>query len=70
MRTDKTAKQSILVMSSLVFFLAALRPLGGLVAATQYCSKPFQYHPVLERALVIHGTPLYASIAAPRLATG
>ena len=70
MRADKTAKQSILVTASIVLFLAALPALGGLVAATQYCSKPFQYHPVLGRALVIHGTPLYASIAAPRLATG
>jgi len=60
MRADKTVNQSILVTGSLVLFLAALPALGGLVAATQYCANAFQYHPVLGRAVVIHGTPLYA----------
>jgi hypothetical protein len=60
MREDTTAKQSILVTASLVLFLAALAALGGLVAATQYCANAFQYHPVLGRAVVIHGTPLCA----------
>jgi type IV secretion system protein VirD4 len=60
MRADKTVKQSILVTASLMLFLAALPALGGLVAATQYCANAFQYHPILGRAVVIHGTPLYA----------